>query len=113
MQATTLITALACLVPSSPVSGTEKDQCREQATPQIAVFRLARLSAGWAAKRLTARFGREARVMADEETNTLYIQGSAANVERARNMLRRMDSSVPGRPPLRMVSLKSVKAGLM
>jgi general secretion pathway protein D len=63
--------------------------------PQVATvpIQLKHISATRTAKKLTARLGQERAVtiLADEESNTVFIRASADNVQQAKKIIRQLD----------------------
>jgi len=52
---------------------------------------LVRADAVWAARKLKAVLGTDADIVADEETNTVFVRASAGTIERAKDILKRLD----------------------
>jgi len=92
-----MVAALVSFAVAEPCLARPADPPAGKSNPQFAQFHLVHIPADQAAARLTALLDRGTEVYAEPKSNTLYIRAGAADRERAREYIRRVDVEVEAR----------------
>jgi type II secretory pathway component GspD/PulD (secretin) len=98
----TPVTAVFILLLSQEIAGGQ-----EVKSQRYVSMPLVHIDAVIAAKKVTVILGSEVQIVADKQSNAVFLRGSADNVEKAQKILKRLDV----RSELYVIRLKNADAG--